>query len=286
MDSTASFTTRTQRWIVATITTLLWTCSSAALAQTARPTTPTSDVASLVRQATLAHEATDYATALSLYQRAFSSSNDPYLLFNIARMHLLLRRYSEAQSTLQRFIERVPDAPNRGTVDAMLRDASREIERQRLEREAEEAAQRQRREDEARRANEARNRPVAPVALPPRPAWPWALVAVAGGAAIGAGVSAGLYASAAGDLHNRAISGCDTSVTPLQCPADSRGSVLFESARSAGGAMVGLSIAAAALGVGSAVAFVVTTPRAEARATVSVNIDPRGDAAVIVRGSF
>ncbi|MBL8680770.1 MAG: hypothetical protein JNK05_16445 [Myxococcales bacterium] len=253
---------------------------SSAVAQSAAP----SDVAAILRQANAAHDATDYGTALSLYQQAYTINNDPFVLFNIGRMNLLLRRYEAAQSALRRFVERVPDAPNRGVVEALLREASQGIEGQRAEQAAQRQAEleRQQREEQLQRA---RRTVDTTQPRPSRPAWPWALVAVAGGAALGAGVSAGLYAAAANDLYTPAVSGCDTATSPIRCPDTARARDLYASAQRAGGAIVGLSIGAVALGVASAVAFVVTAPRAEPRATVSATVDAHGGS-MLVRGSF
>lgn len=254
--------------------------SSPAWAQSAQAQT---DVAAILRQANGAHDATDYATALTLYQQAYTINNDPFVLFNIGRMNLLLRRYEPAQRALQRFIERVPNAPNRSVVDTLLREAAQGIaqqQQQEAQRVADEDARRRR--EEQLRSTQPRP-PSDERPTPSRPAWPWALVAVAGGAAIGAGISAGFYASAAGELHDTARSGCVTTITPIECPESSRG--IYARAESAGGALLGLSIGAVALGAASAVAFVLTTPRVETRTALNVTVDPRGGS-VVVRGSF
>lgn len=72
-----------------------------------------------------------YEEALEAFERAYRLSDRPGLLFNIGSVAERLRRDGEAISAYERYLERVPDAPNRKDVErriALLRPSETERE--------------------------------------------------------------------------------------------------------------------------------------------------------------
>lgn len=68
----------------------------------------------------LAYEAGDYAHALEDFTRAYERSPRPELLFNIGQAADRLRRDEEALDAYRRFLEGVPDSPNRHLVETRI----------------------------------------------------------------------------------------------------------------------------------------------------------------------
>jgi tetratricopeptide (TPR) repeat protein len=77
----------------------------------------------LLRQADAAFEVSDFESALRLYQQAYQSRQDATILNNVARMQARLGRWRDAADTWRRYLERVPDAPNRAETEVAIRDA-------------------------------------------------------------------------------------------------------------------------------------------------------------------
>lgn len=71
----------------------------------------------------------DYETALTRFRQAYELSQRPLLLYNIAQSLDRLRRDEETVTALERYLEAVPDAENRGEVEARIRVLRAAIER-------------------------------------------------------------------------------------------------------------------------------------------------------------
>lgn len=68
-----------------------------------------------------------FEDALADFERAYALSSRPQLLYNIAQCHDRLRHDEEAVAALRRYLEAVPDAPNRAEVERRLLVLEREI---------------------------------------------------------------------------------------------------------------------------------------------------------------
>ena len=274
-------------WVAATVALSMIFVGGDALAQRGAPRRET-PVEALLRRADAAREATDYNTALTLYQQAYTDGHQPEVLFNIGRMHLQLRHWQEGRAALQSFLENIPDAPNRAMTEQLIRDAERELaaassanansEQRALD------AQREQREREAaeRRRRERDQRP--PVVTRPAPVWPWAIVGAGGALAVGAGITGGLTIASEGALFSQ--HGCVRVAGGIDCPPSASGAV--GQARTMGGLTLGLGIGAALVAAGGVAAVIATRPaRVEASAGVTaVHVVPHGggDGASVVVG--
>jgi tetratricopeptide (TPR) repeat protein len=167
---------------------------AAAHAQSAS-TNAESDANALLRQADAAFEVRDFARALQLFRRAYERQQDPTILYNVATMYAALEQWADAIATWRLYLERVPDAPNRPTTLASIRDAEARL----------------------------RSAPTGvvpphtvvtpPVVTPPaqtfstRTRWPvgaWVTTAVGGASAVTGAVLLGLYAGAVAELESPA----------------------------------------------------------------------------------
>jgi hypothetical protein len=276
-------------WAAATVALSMILVGGDALAQRGAPRRET-PVEALLRRADAAREATDYSTALTLYQQAYTDGHQPEVLFNIGRMHLQLRHWQEGRAALQSFLENIPDAPNRAMTEQLIRDAEREMaaasaananvdpNQQALDAQR---AQREREEAERRRREQ---RPPPPIVTRPAPVWPWAIVGAGGALAIGAGITGGLTIASEGALFSQ--HGCVRVSGGIDCPTSASGAV--GQARLMGGLTLGLGIGAALVAAGGVAAVIATRPaRVEASAGVTaVYVAPHGggDGASVVVG--
>jgi hypothetical protein len=263
--------------MVAATAAALLICSAHTAHAQRTPTRQESAVESLLRRADAAQEATDYATALTLYQQAYTEGHDPVVLFNIGRMHIQLRHWTEGRRALRSFLDAVRDTPTRPTCERMISDADREI--------AAETAQQAQRAEQERLERERRARIVQrPIEAPrPAPVWPWALVGVSGALVVGAGVGAALYAVSSARLFDTSASGCIPVSGRLDCPQSEEGT--YNTASIGGGLMFGLGAGAVALGIAGGVAVAVTRPRAAARTSVAV-IPSANGTTLVMGGAF
>ncbi|MBL8685732.1 MAG: hypothetical protein JNK05_41535 [Myxococcales bacterium] len=239
---------------------------------------------SLLRQADAAYDVSDYGTALSLYQAAYRQAQEPTILNNVARVQARLGRWQDAVDTWQRFLERMPSAPNRVQVEASIRDAQLHAEQERQN------AERQRQVNASVTSNATQGNSgvvpraeVAPrdAARPPIPVpiGAWVTVGVGGAAMIGGGVLLGLHASAVAELQraeNCAPNGaggfnCEPSARDIHSRAQTMGTA---------GAIV-LSVGgAAAIG---GVVWAIVGRRSESPSSVRAWITPNS---VVVGGRF
>jgi tetratricopeptide (TPR) repeat protein len=96
-----------------------------------------------------AFEAGDYEAALDRFEQSFQLSNRPALLYNIGTTLDRLRRDADALAAFERYLELVPDSPNRGEIEARVlvlqgavnREQAEEAERARMEAERQAAEQ-------------------------------------------------------------------------------------------------------------------------------------------------
>jgi tetratricopeptide (TPR) repeat protein len=103
-----------------------------AYAQTAPPgTTPTAND-QLAREHFLrgrdAFSQGDFALAAREFDQAYQLSHRPQLLYNIGSAYERLHNWNEANIALQRYLQLVPDAPDRAEVEARLRIIEMELE--------------------------------------------------------------------------------------------------------------------------------------------------------------
>jgi hypothetical protein len=270
-------TPRTHRSLVVATAAALSICSARTAHAQRTPTRQESAVESLLRRADAAQEATDYATALTLYQQAYTEGHDPVVLFNIGRMHIQLRHWAEGRRALRNFLDAVRETPTRPTCERMIADADREL--------AAETAQHGQRAEQERIERERRARVVQPPVEAPRPApaWPWALVGTSAALAVGAGVGAALYAVNSARLFDTSASNCILVGGRLDCPASEEGT--YTTASIGGGLMFGLGAGAVALGIAGGVAVAVTRPRAATRTSVAVVPSANGTT-LVMGGAF
>ena len=144
--------------VLATAITLFsTTCSQHAFAQ-AEDSTQLDEAARLTfESAREAFVAGDYERALGLFRQAYSLSQRPGLLYNIAQTLDRLRRDAETLEALREYLEAYPDAPNRAEVEARIRVLQESVD----EDEQRAAAEARRAEEEAARRR-AEGQPAAP----------------------------------------------------------------------------------------------------------------------------
>jgi tetratricopeptide (TPR) repeat protein len=73
-----------------------------------------------------------FENALVLFQRSYDLSGRSVLLFNIASCHDRLRQDEQALAAFRRYLEELPDAPNRDEVTGRIAELEAAIERNRL----------------------------------------------------------------------------------------------------------------------------------------------------------
>jgi tetratricopeptide (TPR) repeat protein len=71
----------------------------------------------------------DYPGALQLYQAAQEAGAEPLVLFNLAQTHRKLGDLEKALSFFTRYLEAVPAAPNRPTVERLIQGVRAELQR-------------------------------------------------------------------------------------------------------------------------------------------------------------
>jgi tetratricopeptide (TPR) repeat protein len=96
----------------------------AAAPSAARGQQPTG-AAELYRLGVEAYDRQDYARAAQLFSDCHARSGDPSLLFNIAQAHRLAGDCEAAAGHYRRFLEAMPEAPNRADAEAKLADMER-----------------------------------------------------------------------------------------------------------------------------------------------------------------
>ncbi len=140
-----------------------------------------------------------YADALAYFQRAYTLSQRPALLFNIALCQDRLREDDAAVEAYERYLTAVPRAPNREEVDSRL-DALRAARARRAQAAVSPANVARAANDEAPRDTTRSAAPAVPGGAPATPSdaspavyetwWFWTIVgAVVVGGAVGAGVA-------------------------------------------------------------------------------------------------
>jgi tetratricopeptide (TPR) repeat protein len=72
----------------------------------------------------------DFATAAQEFTRAYELSGRPQLLYNIGTCYERLHQWEEAHSALTRYLERMPNAPDRAEVQARLNVIQIELQHQ------------------------------------------------------------------------------------------------------------------------------------------------------------
>lgn len=171
---------------------LAWAPASHALAQTAA-TADMRDAEARARfdAGRIAFAASRYADALGDFERAYELSGRAELLYNMGTCLDRLRRDDEAIEIFGRYLEALPDAPNRLEVETRL-EAMRASRDERREREAALAA-------------------AAAPDVAPAPGggietewWLWTLVGVV---VVGAGVGIGVGVAASGETTSAPIPG-------------------------------------------------------------------------------
>jgi tetratricopeptide (TPR) repeat protein len=75
---------------------------------------------SLYEEARKYFEASQYKEALALFQESYTLSEEPTLLFNIGQCYRLQQQCKEANNSFRRFLQKIPDAPNRAQVERLI----------------------------------------------------------------------------------------------------------------------------------------------------------------------
>lgn len=91
-----------------------------------------------------------YESAMDYFRRSYELSRRPALLYNIGQSADRLRRDRDALAAFEQYLSEVPDAPNRGDVEARMAILRRQVAEADAAA-AREAEERGRREDEERR---------------------------------------------------------------------------------------------------------------------------------------
>jgi tetratricopeptide (TPR) repeat protein len=141
-----------------------------------------------------AYRAGRFEDALGSFRLAFSITDAPEILFNIATVLDRLRRDDEALSAYRTFLELRPDTPERANIEGRIQALERAREREQRERAAEEAAALARVNTAAAEAArqafeeaEAQRAPAGPGA------GPWVVGGIGGALVLASGVFFGLY---------------------------------------------------------------------------------------------
>lgn len=87
-----------------------------------------------------AYDAGRYEAALDYFERAYALTGRPALLFNIGSVTERLRRDDEALRSYERYLEAMPDAPNRAFVESRIEFLREQVAADWREREAREAS--------------------------------------------------------------------------------------------------------------------------------------------------
>jgi len=85
---------------------------------------PMADARRHFRLAERHYAAGRFEQALPEYQQAYELSQLPGFLFNIGACHHQLGHWAEAKESLQRYVDSVPDAPNRADAERLLEEAT------------------------------------------------------------------------------------------------------------------------------------------------------------------
>ena len=145
-----------------------------------------------------------FEEALAAYSEAYELYSAPQLLFNIGQCHRELGHHERVVFFFERFLEELPQAPNRAVVEELLVEARAHATRERAEAAEAERAERERlvearaaaaREAERERLARATQTPDAAPAEPPvwEQWWLWTIVGVVVvGVALGVGLGIGL----------------------------------------------------------------------------------------------
>lgn len=97
-------------------------------AQAAARTDASDEVArGLFQAGKAAYEAGNYADALSFFEQAHARSGRPQLLFNVGQAADRLRQDDKALEAFRAYLAALPDAPNRGEVEARIRALERAV---------------------------------------------------------------------------------------------------------------------------------------------------------------
>ena len=81
-----------------------------------------------------------YAEAAKEYEATYELKDDPALLFNIGQAYRLGHQYPEAIRAYKSFLRRVPESPQRTTIEGHLKTMQDELDRQAAEEAAKKAA--------------------------------------------------------------------------------------------------------------------------------------------------
>jgi len=82
------------------------------------------------QEGTKAYDLGRFDDAAREYEQAYEAKDDPALLFNIAQAYRFGKRYDKAILSYRSYLRRVPDAPNRGEVQAIVVELQRLVDEQ------------------------------------------------------------------------------------------------------------------------------------------------------------
>ncbi len=81
----------------------------------------------LYQEAEIAYAERDFAGAVALYKQAYSRSNEPALLFNIAQASRNAGKYGDAKYWYREFLKQMPDSPDRAFVDERIEEMKQKV---------------------------------------------------------------------------------------------------------------------------------------------------------------
>lgn len=120
-----------RRYLLHLLTTLLVCLGGAAYAG---PDEETARARELFQRAEGRYGAGEYKEALELYQQAYKLKPLPGFLFNLGQCERKLGRCDKALVHFREFLRQLPGAPNRETVEALIRECEVEVQKTKKER--------------------------------------------------------------------------------------------------------------------------------------------------------
>lgn len=105
-----------------------WLCPIVAIAALSAPLASGADdtvrARRLFARAEREYSSGDFTAALESYEAAYQAAPLPGFLFNMGQCHRKLGRWAEARDFFQRYLQALPDAPNRGDAEDLLREVT------------------------------------------------------------------------------------------------------------------------------------------------------------------
>jgi len=134
------------------------------------------------------YEAGRFSEAAQDFAEAYRLSERPQLLYNVYVANRDAGRWPEAAVALRGYLEKVPDAPDRVTLEARLKSIEQQVAQQ---------------EERARTDEERKRQDAERAAVPPKKSIvPWVLMGTGGALLVGSAITGGLSLKTSGELDD------------------------------------------------------------------------------------